>query len=149
MPKYYLSLNLRNEVKRRISLYESIKENLKDAEAELAELRKMNPNVKAKGSGDTRHSAIKVDEICNDMIVNMADRKDKLITDIAVYKAIISDYKRGMKLLTPEEQKVLELRYHDNQKQSAIALLMNIDRKTVYNYEISGLQKMEGEIMIY
>ena len=54
-----------------------------------------------------------------------------------------------MKLLTPEEQKVLELRYHDNQKQSAIASLMNIDRKTVYNYEMSGLQKMEGEIMIY
>lgn len=149
MSKYYLSLNLRNEVKRRIALYESIKENLKDAEAELAELRKMNPNVKAKGSGDTRHSTIRGDEICNDVIVNMADRKDKLIADITVYKAIISDYKRGMQLLTHEEREVLKLRYQDNQKQSAIALLMNIDRKTVYNYEMEGLRKMEGEIMVY
>lgn len=149
MPNYYLSLNLRNEVKRRISLYESIKENLKDAEAELAELKKMNPNVKSKGSGDIKPHKNDKNEICNDVIVNAITRKDKLISDIAVYKAIISDYRRGMTLLTKEEKQVLELRYRDNQKQGAVAAIMNVDRKTVYNYEMEGLRKMEGEIMVY
>lgn len=142
----YLSVDHRKEIKERISEINRIRENYKDAKAEYEELIKMDPNTKSKGSGDYHECAAHPDEQ-TDKIISMSMRREALYKRINEYKAIIGDFDRGWNRLNDKEKDILSKRYMQHMKQETIAKNSTMDRKTVYNIEMTALRKMESELL--
>lgn len=141
---YYLSLDYRKEIKRRIQYINSIRENLIDAKAELHELEKRNLLSKSYGSGDRKESNGSGSN--TDPVITMSQRIKLLRALVADYEAIITDYERGMKLLDETEKDILSMRFGMGMSQNSVAIKTGYDRRSVARKENDALCKMETVI---
>lgn len=142
----YMTIDFRKEIRKRLNYLCSIKENLRDVEAELEEVQKRNPLGATKGSGDSMFTG-NTGSSNQSKSVALMNRESKLIELRDEYKAIVNDHERGWRLLTERERKVIEMRYFENHKQDTVARALNCDRKTIYAIESEALRKLESQML--
>lgn len=142
----YLTFDATREIKKRIASIGSIKENLIDAKAELEEVRKRNPMVKTKGSGDMMYTGNTGSSETNVCIA--LPMREKLLEDrIAQYEAIIHDYERGWNLLSEQQKTYMTERFVNFRKQFDVAKELGINERTARRLESEALRIMVNELI--
>lgn len=142
----YISLDNRKEIKKRIRNIDSIRENLKDAQAELEEVEKRDPLTATKGSGDVAwHGNTGSDKTHPG--IRLPNREKVLKDRIAQYSAIVHDFDRGWNMLTGQQKEYLTERYKRGRKQTDIAKDMGYTDRYVRYMEREALAIMENEMI--
>lgn len=133
----YMTLDPEKETKRRLRYIEGVHENLKDAQAELDDLRKRNPLHSRCDFGNRAAS---------NPAIAISHREQRLLNKIAEYEVIIGDIDRGWRILDDEERDILSYRFKRNMKQDAVAKIKGCDRSTIYRIEREALKKMASQM---
>lgn len=142
----YLSFDSRREIKKRISRIESIRENLKDAQAELEEVQKRDPLTNTKGSGDVRWHGNTGSEKVHPG-VSLPNREKVLKDRIAQYSAIVHDFDRGWNMLSDVHKECLTERFKKGRKQKNVAISLGYDERQLRRIENEALAIMEKEML--
>ena len=137
-------MNWRKEIRERFERLHSLKENLNNAQLELEELKKMYPV-----------RSIPFDKIPgskgldSNPAIRFSERKNKLVEQIADYKALINDCEKGVRMLSENERQILELRILHGKTQEECAEIMQCGITSVKRYENSAYCKMETQLVKY
>lgn len=142
----YISLNTRKEIKDRIKNIDMIKENLRDAQAELEEVQKRDPLTNTKGSGDVAWHGNTGSEKTHPG-VSLPDREKVLKDRIAQYSAIVHDFDRGWNMLSDQQKEYLTERFKKGRKQKAVAVEMGYDERQARRIENEALSIMDKEML--
>lgn len=142
-----LSINWRNEVKKRISTIDAIKENLIDAKSELGEVKKRDPMCKTKSqaeSGTANSGGMKIHPA-----IILSKKEELLQSQILEYQTIVNDFNKGWRTLDDDQKQVLDLRYKKNSTQEQVAKIMGYDARTIRRIESEALRLMEVHMLKY
>lgn len=137
-----LSFDWKKELITRIENIDNIKENLKDAYAELSIVKERDPICKTSGGGDKP-----VRSYNGNPAIRLSQREEELMKQIAEYKSIIRQHESGWRLLDEEERDILIKRYRLNYKLPAISNEKNMSISTVKRISSRALSKMESQMI--
>lgn len=142
----YMTMDYRKEAKRRIQYIDSIRENLRDAEAELEEVKKRDPLCQTKGSGDYQNRGNSGSDKTPPGVA-LPMREDKLEDRVKEYRAIVKDFDRGWNLLDDKQRTYLECRYKLNMSSEAAAHEIGYSIRQALRIEEDALRVLDNEIL--
>lgn len=142
----YLTINPREEIKKRITMINSVRENLMDAKAELEEVKKRDPLSKTRGSGDSTYTGNTGSERIHPGI-SLPKRESLLSERVAQYESIVHDFDRGWNLLSDKQKECLTERFINCRKQVEVAKSLGYSERHVKRIENEALMIMESELL--